>query len=68
MLRVCYFQYRDARRWVSAFEKRMALERSRRYLRQHANKRGGVGGLTEHWGHQMVVSSQQREAEALDEN
>jgi hypothetical protein len=33
----------------------------------HANKRGGIGGVTEHWRHQLVVSNAQREADALDE-
>lgn len=45
----------------------MALEESRRYLRQHANRRSGIGGLKEHRNHQLIVTSHNREAEGLDE-
>ena len=39
----------------------------RRFLRQHANHRSGVEGLSEHWDHQRVVGNAQREAAGMDE-
>ena len=40
---------------------------SRTWLRDNANRRGGTGGLTKHWDHQLVVQAAERKEGGMDE-